>query len=138
MALNSSAIVILGASGDLAKRKLLPALLELYRNGTIERDCLVIGSGRTEFSNQEFREHIELEPEFNDNIFYHPGIEGLHGYVDSLGNFKQIIIFMALPRVLTGKPPNPCIKKAFVTMSGSSLKNPSAMIMSQPENSISI
>ncbi len=113
MALNSSAIVILGASGDLAKRKLIPALIELYRNGTVERDCIVIGSGRTAYSNQDFREHIELDPDYNENVFYHPGIKGLSSYVNSLGNFDQIIIFMALPPRVYGQTAEALYEEGF-------------------------
>ena len=102
MALQSSAIVILGASGDLARRKLIPALMELFGNARIGKDCKVIGSGRTSFSQQAFREHIGLKGEFAGTVFYHSGMEGLHQYVTSLGDFRQIIVFMALPPSVYG------------------------------------
>ncbi len=50
-------IVILGASGDLAKRKLLPALynLELCGGGSLPTETSVVGFARTAMSAEEFR-----------------------------------------------------------------------------------
>jgi len=42
------AIVILGASGDLAQRKLIPALERLYLRGDLPASTVIIGCGRTE------------------------------------------------------------------------------------------
>ena len=42
------AIVVFGARGDLARRKLLPGLLRLERAGHLPEDYRVIGSGRHE------------------------------------------------------------------------------------------
>lgn len=50
-----AAIVILGASGDLAKKKLVPALVELLSCQVLSDDLAIIGSGRTDFSDDEFR-----------------------------------------------------------------------------------
>jgi glucose-6-phosphate 1-dehydrogenase len=48
-------IVLFGATGDLAKRKLLPGLLHLSRSG-LARDFIVIGTSRQELSDEDFRE----------------------------------------------------------------------------------
>src|ERR1700730_18628390 len=50
-------IVILGASGDLARRKLLPALynLEHCGKGMLPAETAVIGFARTQMSIEEFR-----------------------------------------------------------------------------------
>lgn len=50
-------IVILGASGDLAKRKLLPALynLEHCGRGMLAPETAIIGFARTQMSTEEFR-----------------------------------------------------------------------------------
>ncbi len=48
-------LVIFGASGDLAGRKLLPALFSLFRQGALPRPFLVVGCARTEFSSDSFR-----------------------------------------------------------------------------------
>jgi glucose-6-phosphate 1-dehydrogenase len=48
-------IVVFGANGDLSKRKLIPALYHLQLEGLMPVDYRVIGSSRSELSDQEFR-----------------------------------------------------------------------------------
>jgi len=48
-------IAIFGASGDLAKRKLIPALFNLMRNELLPEQWYVVGLGRTKMSDTEFR-----------------------------------------------------------------------------------
>lgn len=49
------AIVIFGASGDLAKRKLIPALYELSRQKLLDDKSYVIGFSRSEMTDDQFR-----------------------------------------------------------------------------------
>src|SRR3954449_242792 len=49
-------LVIFGASGDLAKRKLLPALYNLAHEGALPERFNLIGAARREQSDDEFRE----------------------------------------------------------------------------------
>ena len=49
-------MVIFGASGDLTKRKLLPSLCNLAREGLISDNFAVIGFSRSEMSHDQFRE----------------------------------------------------------------------------------
>jgi glucose-6-phosphate 1-dehydrogenase len=49
------AIVIFGASGDLTKRKLLPALMNLARDQLLPREFAVIGVARRPMSDEDFR-----------------------------------------------------------------------------------
>jgi glucose-6-phosphate 1-dehydrogenase len=56
-----SIMVIFGASGDLTKRKLVPALQNLYRRGLLPDEFAVLGFARREMSTEEFREKIEKE-----------------------------------------------------------------------------
>jgi glucose-6-phosphate 1-dehydrogenase len=53
------AIVIVGASGDLTARKLVPALFNLYLNGGLPNPFLVVGCARTRLSDQEFRDKMK-------------------------------------------------------------------------------
>jgi len=48
-------VVIVGASGDLTARKIIPALFNLFLNGGLPNPFLVVGCARTKLSNQEFR-----------------------------------------------------------------------------------
>ena len=51
-------MVIFGASGDLTKRKLLPALYNLARQDYLPEDFAIVGVGRTEMSDEEFRDKV--------------------------------------------------------------------------------
>jgi len=51
-------IVVVGASGDLARRKIFPALFALYCQGFLPRDFHVFGFARSAFSDEEFRAKI--------------------------------------------------------------------------------
>ncbi len=50
-------LVIFGGSGDLAKRKLIPALYNLMLDGTLPSTFSVLGLGRKTHSDEEFREN---------------------------------------------------------------------------------
>jgi glucose-6-phosphate 1-dehydrogenase len=52
------AIVIFGASGDLTRRELIPALYELARQDLLPRPFAVVGAARSPFSTEEFRGHM--------------------------------------------------------------------------------
>ena len=54
-------IVLFGATGDLAKRKLLPGLHHLFRAGLLPEQFRIIGSAPPEFalSDEDFRERAE-------------------------------------------------------------------------------
>ena len=52
------ALVILGASGDLTRRKLVPALWSLYAGRTLPEPFAIIGSARSEASADEFRRRM--------------------------------------------------------------------------------
>ena len=52
-------IVVLGASGDLAKKKTFPALFNLYRQGFLNPDEVhIFGYARTKLSDEELRDRI--------------------------------------------------------------------------------
>jgi glucose-6-phosphate 1-dehydrogenase len=55
------AMVIFGASGDLTKRKLLPALYNLATDDLLPRDFAIVGVARHEMSSDDFREKIRRE-----------------------------------------------------------------------------
>ena len=51
-------MVIFGATGDLTKRKLLPALYNLAKENFLPRNFAVIGVGRQELETKEFRRQV--------------------------------------------------------------------------------
>jgi len=52
-------LVIFGASGDLTKRKLLPAVYHLARNQRLPPRFAVIGIGRTQMDDDSFRDQFK-------------------------------------------------------------------------------
>lgn len=74
--------VIFGASGDLTRRKLLPALYNLYREKLLPKKFFVLGTGRTAWDDKKFRETVvqileedhrrdkELIRQFSEQIYY--------------------------------------------------------------------
>ena len=51
-------IVIFGASGDLTARKLIPSLFNLYTGGFLSNNFVILGTGRTAYSDKGFREKV--------------------------------------------------------------------------------
>ena len=59
--------VIFGATGDLARRKLMPALHDLQCLGGMSSRCDILGTARTALTDQQFRERVRVAiPESND------------------------------------------------------------------------
>ncbi len=54
-------LVIFGASGDLTKRLLMPALLNLASDGLLPEQTAVVGVGRSSLTHEQFREHLSTE-----------------------------------------------------------------------------
>ena len=51
-------MIIFGASGDLTKRKLMPALYSLYREKRLTGEFSILGIGRTIYSDDNYRSYI--------------------------------------------------------------------------------
>jgi len=54
-------MVIFGASGDLTRRKLMPALYLLYKLKKLPVNFAVLGVARTQYTDEEYRERINLQ-----------------------------------------------------------------------------
>ena len=54
-------IVLFGATGDLAKRKLLPGLFHLHAAGLLPKEYRIIGCAPPQYAltDEQFREHAE-------------------------------------------------------------------------------
>jgi glucose-6-phosphate 1-dehydrogenase len=50
-------LIIFGASGDLTKRKLIPALFDLFQQDLLPEKFAVLGASRTVLSDEEFRKN---------------------------------------------------------------------------------
>ena len=53
---HATTLVIFGATGDLARRKLLPALYNLAHEGALPEHFALVGSSRSDLADDEFRE----------------------------------------------------------------------------------
>ncbi len=54
-------MVIFGASGDLTKRKLIPALYNLSKDNLLSKEFALVGVARNEMSSEQFRDMISKE-----------------------------------------------------------------------------
>lgn len=53
--------ILLGATGDLAKRKIFPALYEIYAKGFLNPKSQIIATARTKYSEEEFKKYLDKE-----------------------------------------------------------------------------
>ena len=56
-------IVIFGATGDLCKRKLIPALFQLWEKDLLPQGLLIVGASRREHSKETWLDHLGDYPE---------------------------------------------------------------------------
>jgi glucose-6-phosphate 1-dehydrogenase len=85
-------IVIFGASGDLTKRKLVPALYRLVQERLLPAEFAIVGLARTEMASEEFRERMkEAVVEFSeaksvDEEVWNSFAQGLHYLTADINN----------------------------------------------------
>ncbi|GGG68432.1 glucose-6-phosphate dehydrogenase [Corynebacterium pelargi] len=86
-----SGMVIFGVTGDLAKKKLLPAIYDLANRGLLPAGFSLVGFGRRDWSKEDFEEYIRsaveagARTEFRENVWLRLA-EGMH-FVQ--GNFDD-------------------------------------------------
>jgi glucose-6-phosphate 1-dehydrogenase len=97
-------LVFFGASGDLAKEKLFPALYENYKNGF---ESKYIGYGRSPLSDISFRDVVRKSTDVNDKDFlskfsYIKGGYDKEGLQNLKGEFdpQNAIYYLAIPNRL--------------------------------------
>jgi glucose-6-phosphate 1-dehydrogenase len=87
-------IVVLGASGDLAKKKTFPALFGLYKEGYLPEDLRIIGYARSKLSDEEFKDrqigHIKAPKE-------DASAEEKANHDEKLKKFQEISSYIAGP-----------------------------------------
>src|SRR5215210_2056712 len=52
-------VIIFGATGDLTKRKLVPALYRLVQERLVPGEFAIVGAARTEMSHDDFRTNMK-------------------------------------------------------------------------------
>lgn len=106
------ALIVLGASGDLAKKKTFPAIFSLYYHDLLPKEFIMVGFARSEMSDAEFRDIIlatlscrvidgkkcgEKMDEFLPRCFYHRGDYGKAETFQALDNHVYEIFDRHLP-----------------------------------------
>lgn len=115
--------VVFGGAGDLAWRKLVPALYSLFAEGRLPDKFTVLGLARKQLADDNYREHLRqgvdkfAEPgtvdeekwrEFSSRVFFHSAdasnpeaYEGIAGQVsardEELGSHAVRVFYLAVP-----------------------------------------
>lgn len=101
--------VIFGGTGDLARRKLIPALYRLISGGSLGEDCHVLGVARQELDDGAYREWARevlggagIEAEVTsrwlaNNVFHHTITADPQGYDALRARIEQIEADRGLP-----------------------------------------
>lgn len=94
--------VIFGASGDLTRRKLVPALYQLHRKGRLPKQTRIVGFARSIFSHQQWRQGLaesvqefvgesfeqSVWDEFSQRLFYSAGD------INNKQDFDELAVFL--------------------------------------------
>jgi glucose-6-phosphate 1-dehydrogenase len=97
-AVDACAVVVFGGAGDLAKRKIVPALYNLARDGALPAKFALLGTGRTEMSNDAFRDlHREATGRYSRTGLdagtwsrFAPALDHLTGDYSDPGTFARL------------------------------------------------
>ncbi len=134
-------IVILGASGDLTRKKLVPALFSLYCDGLLPREFHLFGFARSRKSDREFRTMVgetittrhQPDPsvcdirisEFLQRCYYHSGqydstddFRKLRKRLDDVAPRSNLLVFLAIPPSIFLKTANSLRGAGLVEESG--------------------
>ena len=97
----SNTIIIFGASGDLTRRKLIPALYQLFCKGRLAEETRIVGFSRSPYSHEQWRQRLAETTaqhagdtfntpqwqSFSQRIFYLPGDIGKREDFDRLKQY---------------------------------------------------
>jgi glucose-6-phosphate 1-dehydrogenase len=118
-----TALVIFGASGDLTRRKLLPALYHLARGQRLPAQFRVIGVARSAWDDAKFREHFheslrefaalaspdEMSTALAADLYYVAGemddpalYQALAGKLQACGAPDGVLFYLAIPPSVYG------------------------------------
>jgi glucose-6-phosphate 1-dehydrogenase len=120
--LGPTIFVLFGATGDLAKRLVLPAFYRLALEDLLPRQWLLVGNGRGNLAHEDFRAHVRSaltkfgpRPEdgawdaFSERVFFAGGgftsdspgslLDDLAKARKSLGGDPQLVHYLAIPPV---------------------------------------
>ena len=143
-ALEPHVIVLFGATGDLARRKLLPGLLRLMNSGLVPQ-CQIIGVSLEDFDDAEFRRFarkaceeftrkdlVDAEwPTFESQLHYVPNAAGAAGLAEAV--HRAEVLLGGEPRRLHYLSVPPFAAQAVIrTLGEADLVDRSRIIMEKP------
>jgi len=124
--LEPTIFVLFGATGDLAKRMVLPAFYKLALEGLLPKQWLLVGNGRGNVAHEDFRKHVHdvltqfgPKPEgadwdsFSQRLWFAGGgftsdspgslLDHLAKARKTLGGDPQLVHYLAVPPVAFGE-----------------------------------
>lgn len=88
---NSTTIVIFGITGDLAQKKIIPALFDMFSSGRISKDTRIVGFSRREMDDLEIRRYVSsLFPDDWDGKNFLEIISYVSGQFDDLESYRRL------------------------------------------------
>ena len=93
-----SALVLFGVTGDLARKKLLPAVYDLANRGLLPGGFTLVGYGRRDWSKADFEAYVRkaidegARTEFHENVWQRlaEGLEFVQGNFDDDAAFDRL------------------------------------------------
>lgn len=116
IAMHPTIFVIFGITGDLANRKLLPALLSLYVKKLLPPRFAIVGFSRRSFSREEFRELIRSKMNIHQGQFNEEDIKHFLDHMSyEQGFFNSAVAYSRLAEKLKSIDDNwgQCSNKLF-------------------------
>ncbi len=120
----ATTLVIFGASGDLTKRKLIPAVYRLSKRGLLPAQFAVIGIGRTQMDDEAFRTQFresleeftgagsardEVAASLASRMYYIPGemddqalYRRIVARLDEISGAEGVLFYLAIPPTVYG------------------------------------
>ena len=102
-------LVIFGGSGDLAARKLVPALYNLRQSNLLPEPLAVVGLGRRELDDQSYRDRLRTatrefsrtgSPDEDSWTSFERGLYFVRGDFGVLSGFEYIAICLKCSRLV--------------------------------------
>ena len=91
-------LVIFGATGDLCKKKLIPALYELWQRKLLPENILITGTARREPTVQQWKESLgEYPEEFFHHLDYQPSDLTKVESLQNLAHSDDVTYFLSVP-----------------------------------------
>jgi glucose-6-phosphate 1-dehydrogenase len=114
------ALILFGATGDLSRRKVLPALTNLIEKQKLSKDLLILGTATRKLSREDFFEHVGLPDSFRTQVDYLSGdfndAQTYKQLKERLREIEKFIFYLATPpsyynRIITGLKEEKLVQK---------------------------